>query len=116
MRMVVRCSRYGVHLVGLLAALMAVSACAIAGPVEGPVHVRCLWQLDEEADLDDFGGFWAGVLLEETAEQPELAVVWSLDDLEGFLGSAPTKGCQCTAISRVHSAWGPGKTHDRKHG
>lgn len=80
MRMVVRCSRYGVHLVGLLAALMAVSACAIAGPVEGPVHVRCLWQLDEEADLDDFGGFWAGVLLEETAEQPELAVVWSLDD------------------------------------
>lgn len=74
-----RHSRRIVNPLVLLAALVAVSGCAIASPVEGPAHVRSLWQLDEEAELDHFGGFWTGVFLEETAEQPGLAVVWSLD-------------------------------------
>jgi hypothetical protein len=63
----------------LLAAIIALGACAVASPVEGPVSIRTLWQLDEAVELDEFRGFWTGVLLQETAEQPELAVTWSLD-------------------------------------
>lgn len=52
----------------------------MANPVEGPVHMRSLWELDEAIELDEFGGFWTGVLSQEAATQPELAVTWSLDD------------------------------------
>lgn len=79
MYMCYRGYRGGLSLAMLLAAL-AVSLCAAAGPLKGPVNARFLWQLDEEADLNDFRGFWAGVLSEEGSEQPELVVVWSWDD------------------------------------
>lgn len=63
----------------LLAAAIAGGALARPSPMEGPVSIRARWQLHEAVALDEFSGFWTGVLSEGTAKQPELALAWSVD-------------------------------------
>ena len=80
MRNLSRRFRSALFLALILAALVAVGICAAAEPLAGPVNIRFLWRLDEEADLNDFRGFWAGVLPNDGSERPQLAVIWSWDD------------------------------------